>query len=224
MRRILGIVAVCAVGSSAWGQQIFHAFGGYTGGGGVVDGTVVYDNSTTLIGSLINGIDDEWGDGVTLAGTDRTVTNINLLIHANGGAATADVRVRIFVGGDLGGGNPGAMLWDSGAITGFALAGGTNPYNFAVPNVLVPGEITWTLQLTNVTAGGAVGSRFVAPVTVGSSEDWIWLHDGPGAWSQFTFGLGAGNNSFGATITAIPTPGSLGLLAIGGIVMLRRRR
>ncbi|MCH8271246.1 MAG: hypothetical protein IH985_08580, partial [Planctomycetes bacterium] len=51
MRRILGIVAVCAVGTSAWGQQLIPAFGGFAGGGGVVDGTVVYDNSTNLLGS-----------------------------------------------------------------------------------------------------------------------------------------------------------------------------
>ena len=226
MRRILGIVAVCAVGSNAWGQQIFHAFGGYTGGGGVVDGAIVYDNSTTLVGFLINGVDEENGDGVTLAGTDRVVTNINLLIHANSGDAIADVRVRIFAGGDAGGGDPGAMLWESALFTGQTILGGTNPYDFAVPNVVMPDEITWTLELTNVTPGApnaAVGSRFVAPPTVGSSEDWVWERLA-GVWTQRVFGVGAGNNSYGATITAIPTPGSLALLALGGIAILRRRR
>ena len=223
MRRILGIVAVCAVGSVAYGQDIFPAFGGYTGGGGFVD-TVVYDNSANVLGFLINGIDEENGDGVTLAGTDRTVTNINLLIHANSGAATADVRVRIFAGGDAGGGNPGAMLWESALLTNFAIAGGVAGYDFAVPNVVVPGEITWTLELTNVVnTGGAVGSRFFAPATVGSSEDWVWERLN-GVWTQRVFGVGAGNNSYGATITAVPTPGSIGLLALAGVAMLRRRR
>ncbi|MCH7792367.1 MAG: hypothetical protein IID31_08840 [Planctomycetes bacterium] len=224
MRRILGIVAVCAVGSSAWGQQIFHAFGGYTGGGGVVDGAIVYDNSANTLGFLINTADFERGDGVTLAGTDRVVTNINVMIHVNGGAAgTADMQVRLFVGGDAGGGDPGALLWDSGLFAGVALSAGLAGYDFAVSNVTVPDEITWTVALSNVQTAGTTGVRFVAPPTVGSSEDWVWDHTG-GVWTQQVFGVGAGNNSFGATITAIPTPGSLGLLAIGGIVMLRRRR
>lgn len=221
MRRILGVIVVCAVGSSASGQQVFQAFGGYTGGGGAVD-TIVYDNSTDILGFLIGGNDEENGDGLTLAGTDRVVTNITLFIHTLGGNGTADAQVRMYVGGDIGGGNPGAVLWESGVFAQMAFTSGLVSYDFAVPNVLVPGELTWTLELTNVSAGNTIGSRFIGIPTVGSSEDWVWNRAG-GVWTQENFAVG-GNNSYGAIIEAVPTPGSLALLAIGGIVMLRRRR
>lgn len=223
MRRVLGIVAVCAVGTSAFGQDLFPEFGSYTGGGGFVD-NVVYDNSTTLTNFLIGGNDEENGDGITLAGTDRIVTNINLLITNLGDVGTADMRIRFFVGGDAGGGEPGAMIWDSGLLAGIAIEESRAAYDFAVPSVLVPDEMTWTLELTNVVNGNsALGSHFAAPPTVGSSEDFVWERLA-GVWTQRVFGVGAGNNSYSATLTAVPTPGSIGLLALSGIVMLRRRR
>lgn len=107
MRRTLGVVAVCVVGASAWGQQVVPAIGPVNNGaGGVMDGNIVYDNSTNLLGSLIEGIDKGVGDSCTLAGTDRVVTNISLLIHANGGNATADMQVRMYEGGDAATGEP----------------------------------------------------------------------------------------------------------------------
>ena len=170
-------------------------------------GIIVYDNSTNLVGFLIGLADDEFGDGATLAGTDRLVTTISLMIHANGDSgATADVTVRIFAGGDdAGGADPGALLWQSDTFVGFTILDSANLYNFAVPNILVPDSITWTIEMNNVVQpeGGAVGPRFVAPPTLGSSQDYVWERNADGTWTNFVFGVGADNNSFGAVIRAV---------------------
>ncbi len=204
MRRILGVVAVCAVGSSAFGQDVVPAYGGSTGGGGVID-SIVYDNSANTIGFLINGADTERGDGLVLDGTDREVTLLSVYIHSNGGDAIADIQARIYAGGDASGAEPCDLLWESDVLTQVTIFGGTTFYDFPVPNVVVPDEITWTLEMTNVTPvpGEVAGPRFIAPPVVGSSEDWVWTHDPRGAWIKNVYGVGAGNNSYGAYIEAV---------------------
>ena len=198
-------------GSVAIGQDVVPAYGVSTGrvgstGGGAVDVTDVYDNSLNLIGFLINGADFERGDGLTLDGTDRAVTLLSLFIHSNGGDAIADLQARIYVGGDAGGGDPGAMLWESAVQTGVTIFGGTGFYDFIVPEVVVPDEITWTLEMTNVTPfpGEVTGSRFIHPPTLGSSEDWVWTRTA-GVWTQNVYAVGP-NNSYGAYITAVLGP------------------
>ena len=70
----------------------------------------VYDNSTNFLGFLINAGETEWGDGATLAGTDRVVAEISYMIHSSSGAFDADVVGRLYAGGDSGA-DPGALLW-----------------------------------------------------------------------------------------------------------------
>jgi len=192
--------------------------------GGVVSAQaqIVYDNTTNVLGFLIGAGEDEWGDAMTLAGTERNVTGFDAMIHSNSGAFTADLTARLYAGGS-GGVDPGALLW-SATVTGAAIAGGLGTYSFVVPGVLVPNDVTWTVQMTNRSNSTAVaGPRFVSPPTVGSSEDYVWDHVG-GVWTDTAFGVGANNNNFGARLTAVPEPASLTALALGGLALLRRRR
>ena len=72
----------------------------------------------------------------------------------------------------------------------------------AVPNVVVPDEVTWTVQLLNRTNPEAVaGSRYVYPPTIGSSMDNVWDHAG-GVWTAHVSGIMP--SGFGAIITAVP--------------------
>ena len=151
------------------GADLFLADGGLGGGDPFMfsGGNVVYDNSLNLLGALLGLNDVEWGDGVTLAGTDRVVTSIGLLIHANGDSgATGDVTVRIFDGGDDPGAanDPGALLWQSDTFLDFTFLDSSNLYFFEVPNILVGDSITWTIEMNNVVQAElqAVGPRFAA--------------------------------------------------------------
>lgn len=187
----------------------------------VVNADTIYDNTVNLLGTLIDGRELEWGDGATLDGTERVVTRISLIIHALGGDHPADVRVRLFEDGDIFKGEPGAMLWESELFEQMTILDGSNLYDFDLPNVLVPDSLTWTLQLTNVGgSAGIVGSRFVHPPLVGSSEAFIWSRHANGSWTQF---LIPSYRSFGARIEAVPEPATLVLLAFAAALLLRNR-
>ena len=220
-------VALVTGGAAQAQYDLFSAEGGFNGGGYTTGGVVVYDNTTNILGFLLGLNGNEFGDGVTLAGTNRVVTSIGLLLHANGDSgATADVTIRIYDGGDDPAGiDPGALLWTSDTFVGFVFADSVNQYDFAVPNILVGDTLTWTIEMNNVfqAEGEAVGPRFVSPPTIGSSQDYLWNHTG-GVWGLSVFGVGENNNNFGAIITAIPTPGALALLGLAGLASRRRRR
>ncbi len=171
-------------------------------GGNWLFGTCpVYQNSTSPLGFLLIGNNRERGDGVTLAGINRRVTNITLMIHSNAPAGhAADVRVRFYEGGDTGP-DPGALLWESDVVPQMNIPFGTAEYDFPVPNVLVPDDFTWTLELANTAVSPpAVGSSFLDPPTLGSSQNWIWDNNG-GVWARRTFAVG-GDNNLGAIIDA----------------------
>ncbi len=217
------LVAVTATATmQANAGDIVRALGPVNISGGILDGNVVFDNSTNLLGFLINDREQERGDSATLAGTDRSVVEISLLIHSNAGDVNADVQVRLYEGGDTGG-DPGALLWASGVFPQMTIAAGTNQYDFAVPSILVGNEVTWTVEMRAVTGdpSQAVGPRFVAPPTVGTSMDYLWDHTS-GAWVQQRFGS-PGMNNYGAIITAVPEPTSLMLMGLGVLVLRRRR-
>lgn len=183
---------------------------------------IVYDNSTTILGFLMNDRDLERGDSVTLAGTDRSVVEISLLLHSNAGDVNADVRVRLYDGGDSGA-DPGALLWTSALFTQMAIADGVAQYDFAVPHILVGDQVTWTVELTNVSGDPAlwVGPRFVAPPTIRTSSDYAWNHTG-GTWALEVFAVGADNNNYGAIITTVCDSGTtcLGDLTGDGVIDL----
>ena len=229
MRKLVlfGIASVVALAATASARQIVPAIGPIHGGGGVGDTPIVYSNIDNLLGFLIVGNNSERGDGVALAGTDRVVTEIGLVIHALGQDWSADTVVRLYEGGNnFGASDPGALLWDSGMMSGLPYPNGSNLHNFAVPNVLVPDEITWTIELTNIAGGtgdNRMGSRFMDPPTIGSSENNVWLRETDGSWTAQQFGVG-GDNNYGAIINAVPEPATLVLLGLGGLALVRRRR
>ena len=118
------LAVATVIGGAAQRDLISPASGGLRGRDALPTGVLTfYDNSVNTLGFLVNGTDAEWGDGCTLAGSDREVTSITLLIHSlDGGNATCDVTVRFFAGGDDPAANdPGAMLWESDTFNSFPI-------------------------------------------------------------------------------------------------------
>jgi hypothetical protein len=88
----------------------------------------------------------------------------------------------------------------------------------------VDNTFTWTITTSdasdpNTATAGAVTYD---PPTVGSSDDSFWEVDG-GVWNSYYFTTGPVAN-FGASVDAIPEPATLTLMALGGLMLLGRRR
>lgn len=195
------------IGGAAQRDFISRVSGGLDGGGALpTGGTVVFANSVNTLGFLVNGNGAQWGDGCTLAGTDRMVTCIILPIHSlAGGSATCDVTVRFYEGGDSPAAKPpGAMLWQSETFTRFAISPGLNQYLFEVPDIVVPDSMTWTLETSFCDTEEQIGSRFISPPTTGTSQSYLWNRQHN--WEAVTFDIGGPNSDLGAIITAVPAP------------------
>ncbi len=106
---------------------------------------IVYDNTL----NSLNGYSPaagEYGDQITLAGTNRLIDTFTFSYYVWGlidGDETARIR---FYANDGSGGIPGTQLYDSGLL---ALSPSIGVNDFAVSNisVLVPDTITWTVLL-----------------------------------------------------------------------------
>jgi len=186
--------------------------------------TIVYDNTTTSLGyltpiltgsSFTGDTSYEAGDQITLASTERSVTEIDILISsafATGGTADAQVR---FYENDGTGGKPGTILWDSGVLNDLPYVPGANTFTFIVPHAVVPDTFTWTIYLSGRTGSaviGYMGPQFYNPPTVGSSNDFIWAFDGT-SWNSFNDPQLVDN--YAARVSAVPEPATMLLLGSG---------
>ncbi|MFQ5462041.1 MAG: hypothetical protein ACE5E5_05370 [Phycisphaerae bacterium] len=169
---------------------------------------VVYQNNDLATQTLIRGFGSpgiEGGDQITLAGSCRVITQLELAHIAFPG--TINMIVRLYandgpVSPNAAAGNePGTLLWDSGSlpITGTASAqsGGLQIFTVAVPNVTVPDTFTWTLQRVD---GATISLFYVGPPSIGSSSDFVWTHF-PTVWSPNTVTI-LPSNGFYAVVTA----------------------
>jgi len=168
---------------------------------------VVYQNNDVATRGSDHGFGspgNEGGDQITLAGSCRVITQLELAHIAAPG--TIDLIVRLYandgpVSPDPAAGNePGTLLWDSGSlpITGATPASsGFQIFTVAVPNVTVPDTFTWTIERAD---GATISLPRVGPPTTGSSSSFIWAHF-PTNWSPNQF-ASVPVNSFYAVVTA----------------------
>jgi len=186
-------------------------------------GSIVYDNTTSQATGSFTGGGSERGDQITLAGTDRLVTDF--LFGYQGLSVPVDATIRIrFYDNEGVGGEPGSLLYDSGQVGGLQI--GINDFMLSGINVIVPDTFTWTMFYDQTIFGGGVNNVMVDPPTVGTSADFVWFRDFiDGSWIQAPFDDTVMRAQVIA-ISAVPLPPVFWLFGSGlvGLVGIARRK
>ncbi len=219
---LLSSLVLSAAGSAAHGQSVVFQNSGTFGPG------------VTLAPESAGGSGfDAAGDDVTLAGTARFVTRIDVGTRfnfmENPGAYTGSVTMTLYT--RAANGQVGSVIATSTAPVSFSGGPGitpTQPTTFLFPNTPVPDTFFWAVakpantnafilaladDSTDPTDGPQVGS---------STPDVIYRDVGASTFTVDGFGAG-----FQATITAaaaVPEPTVLAPAALAGLGLLARRR
>lgn len=169
------------------------------------------------------------GDEVTLAGTERTVTHVEVAVAFISDffpppvIVQTDLRLRLYTVDGLGSA-PTTLLWDSGPVpTEFPAQDLSATHTFDVPGVTVPDTIVWTLEFVTDNRITEHFHRFGGVPVVGSTSSRSWQRTGNAAWEIFNQ---ENTLSFpGARIIAVPEPSTpavmVGLLTCA--MLLRHR-
>jgi hypothetical protein len=177
---------------------------------------VIYDNTSSTFMNAVSATVSQLGNEVFPAGTDRRVTLLEVGVYSQHAASTATLQAFLYAN-DGTGGQPGTLLWQSAAMNRVPLTGDSNDLiAFPVPNVLVPADFTWTLQISNNSGPFVAGLPTYGPPSIGSSAGVSWFGQ-PGSWTKVT----DPTFYYLARITAtIPEPSSILLLSVGlGVVL-----
>lgn len=180
------------------------------------DGVTVY-SATDPTGSLVfPAANAEMGNSITLSGIGRIATRLEIGIYSQGGIfpngtpGSGDLNARLYAN-DGPSGEPGSLLWQSGVVS-VNYPGGVSLLGFDIPQLLVPDNLTWTLQYTPTSAlPPAIASA--NPPTIGSQDGSGWTRPSGDVWNHLT----TGNWTLMADLQAIPEPGVLSLLSAGAI-------
>lgn len=146
--------------------------------------SVIYDNTTTKIANIVPCVVREMGDEITLAGTQRIVTDFMFGyygVFTSDGDETARIR---FYANDGPEGAPDTLLYDSGTFP--IMPGYEQTHTLTGLFVIVPDTFTWTCQFGGVTQwpDDLAALYLYDPPSVGSSEDYLWKSEGSG-WNEW---------------------------------------
>lgn len=196
----------------------------------------------------------EYADSAHLAGSARFLDDAVITLYSNI-ARQATVTLSFYAAvptefpdfagqpgttpGDLAAYQPALTpLWTSGPVL-FSLEGdgasnlNLNQLLFANINTLVPDDIFWSVQFSNVTNytdGGAFGPKLenaatLAPTGAATDPSRFYLRDPGDEWQVVSLGSAPPPTStLSLQLTAVPEPGSALLLAAAATTGLIRRR
>jgi hypothetical protein len=210
-----------------------------------LSGATIYDNSVNDLNLRFNPGTFQVGNEITLAGSERILTNFSFEFWGTNtaspgnvtfaGSVMAEVRFYLNDGTNFNGyATPGTMFYDSGL---FAVTTPTarSTFNFTAPSdfgggLLIPAStITWTVQFSGMGGTDSVGLDLYSPPVVGSNFSDYWENQGNG-WALKTNSLSS-SMSFASRFEAtVPEPSALALSLLGGFGLfiaagrLRRKR
>jgi hypothetical protein len=193
---------------------------------------IAYDNTSNYQNVVSSQGNIEIGDEINLTTGASTISDFQFEYNYNG-AGTPTGILRIYAKDANSGLAPGTLLFQSGSFTlqnGFH-QGAVNNISLAVP-----GTIIWSVDFAGIGAGENAGLLYYNGVGVGAGpgqsfdDHWEFTTDPnnpslPPHWVLFdTPGV---IDNFGARVTTVPEPTTVGLL-MGGAALLglaaRRRK
>ena len=189
---------------------------------------IAYDNTTGYQNTVTDRGNIEVGDEINLTSGASILTDFQFEYNYSGGDGATGV-LRLW---DKVGGLPGNLLLQSAP---FDLQTGLHSAGITGQALVVPANLIWTVDFDNLGAGESAGLLFYNGVGVGGgpgqSFDDYWENTGTVAvptWVLSETPASAGLiDNFGARVTVVPEPTTVGLL-IGGAAMLglaaRRRK
>jgi hypothetical protein len=193
--------------------------------------TIAYDNTTNYQNAVTDRGNLEVGDEINLTTGAATLTDFQFEYNYNqgSGAGGATGVLRFYAKDANSGLKPGTLLFESAPFT---LASGFHQGAVNNVSVPVPGTFIWAVDFDGITGGAtgdSAGLLFYNGVTVGGgpgqSFDDHWERDVNGVW-QLADNANLIDN-FGARVTVVPEPTTVGLL-LGGAALLgiaaRRRK
>jgi len=203
-------------------------------GASTVQAAVVYELSSGPGNGYYQGL-REFGDELKLAGSDRVIESFSFDYFANYAQASG-LTFRIYAndGAIISGSKVPGTLLDERTLD-VAAGGGHVAINFPydAANVL-PDAITYTVAFSGIGGGSLNRAGLVLPdssPTTGTSFDDIWQRTGTGASDWALIQVTDLNGvpviaNFKATVTAVPEPGTIALMVVGGLGLLafHRRR
>ncbi len=187
---------------------------------------IVYDNlNSPDLGRQYfptNGPTLEFGEQITLAGTDRILSQLTFYTFLTAPAVTTQSATFRFYA-DSGTNAPVTPFYTTEAVP--LTATGFHSYTIGlttVPPVL--DTFIWTVQFSNLGAGESGGLLLYGPPAVGSSFDDFWQKDGTGAWNLMRINGGGTLANFAVQFSAVPEPGVLALGGLGALLLAGLRR
>jgi hypothetical protein len=189
-------------------------------------GAVVYDNTSSPTGEYYSptnaSLVTQFGDQVTLAGTERTITDFSFEMYLNAPSVGSQAVTVRFYEGSAGSNPPGSLLYTSDPLP---LTTGFQTYAINGLSVALPtSSLVWAVQFTGLGAGDDAGLLVYNPPAIGSSLNDFWEQASSGAWSLLQLTGGTTPANFAARIAAVPEPASLALGGLGVLALVGMRR